>query len=157
MAKQQQRNTHFNIFFKTGQLNIKFDGTLSLVREELEPLIPEETPTLETAAAAAEERFTESKIAKWSRRRSNPKKLNKRRRGRGREIEREKEREEEGEREGEKERDREKSILLIINKKLAKNKQNQKLRKEISRIEHDKVNEKVKRENIISQVKQIGM
>ena len=64
LAKQQQRNTHFNIFFKTGQLNIKFDGTLSLVREELEPLIPEETPTLETAAAAADERFTESKIAK---------------------------------------------------------------------------------------------
>ena len=64
LATQQQRNTHFNIFFKTGQLNIKFDGTLSLVREELGPLIPEETPTLETAAAAAEERFTESKIAK---------------------------------------------------------------------------------------------
>ena len=42
---------------------MKFDGTLSLIREEPGPLIPEETPTLETAAAA-DERETESNIAK---------------------------------------------------------------------------------------------
>ena len=40
---------------------------------------------------------------------------------------------------------------------MAKKKQNQKLRKEISRIERDKVKEKVKREKIISQVKKMGM
>ena len=118
-------------------MNIKFDGTLSLVREELEPPIPEETPTLETAAAAAEERFTESKIAKWSRRRSNPKKLNKRRRGRERGRRREREEERETERE----------INIIDNQQKNGKKQ----------IELDKVKEKVKREKIISQVKKIVM
>ena len=45
------------------------------------------------------------------------------------------------------ERQREKSISLIINKKMAKNKQNQKLRKKIGRIERDRyVNNMVKRD-----------
>ena len=65
-----QQKTHFNNFFRAGQLKIKFGAIFSLLEDELAPLIPDELPTIETAAAA-EERETESRIA--SLRRSNPK------------------------------------------------------------------------------------